>query len=254
MDREPGQTSNLIQIINFGKEQNPQLKDFDSDQIEVVARQAVAEMRRLEEFAKRLTNPKDFPLSKEDLARMKAIWIFSAPGKASYIDTYIKLKHAGKLDWERLKMAELICNQYQALGLELPYVVYNGRLDENARLRKHLEKGRLHIPPEKLHIIDDERIKKTVDQMKIVNLPEAVSLEPEDRIGLLSHAPHLVRVLYLLNHFQPFSSKVEVQALPAASPPRIADQYRMMETSGILYYAFISGDAAKEPISYHLAR
>ncbi len=131
-----------------------------------------------------------------------------------------------------------------------PTLIYNGTSEENAVVVDVLTREGIIIPSEKAHVMG-EGIKNTVDQIKTFSLPENLH-EPGKEIGLISHAPHLIRVAHMLNRYQSIPPDMDIRFFPIKTPEDGREEYTAMEIRGILYYIYLSKnhDAAKEPYPY----
>lgn len=92
------------------------------------------------------------------------------------------------------------------------------------------------IPREKV-IIPDVEINNTADQIETFKWPEQV--DRGKAIALVSHSPHLARVVALINHFKPFPEGTRVYFFPVPTPQEGKEQYAQMEISGLLHNIFI---------------
>lgn len=236
---------------------------------EIVATDALNLIQSFEEAA---SHP-NLPKTAEEAKKIKALWVFSGPGTYDLPfkdDRYQNFPWAGFMDRRRLnragwlmrKITEIAIgklldgtkNPYdmrQAILENGPYLIYNGRPDENATVEDVLKRPGIAIPRGKVHVID-AIIDNTLDQVKSFDLPINLNLQSDDRIALVSHAPHLARVLYVIDKFRPFPEGVRIQAFPIATPREGKQIYAEMEIQGILYYAFVSNEASKNPYPHIL--
>lgn len=247
--------------------------------IQEVAQNAYQEIVKLEELAERHKHSNLY-LEKTDAQKIKAIWVFSGPGtylQASKNDRYEHLPWAQWMDKKRLnhaahlqrKIAEVLsgkkihgrADQISSLKTQAreliaghaPIIIYNGRPDENQTVKEVIQNFDIIVPPEKVFVIDDGQIDKSVDQIMQFKLPDGLKLQQGDRIAIISHAPHLVRVMYMIEKFRDqmlIPPGVEFQLFPLPSPKEGKAQYRAMEIRGILYYALISNEAGTKPFPY----
>ncbi len=126
-----------------------------------------------------------------------------------------------------------------------PYIIYNGTDVENDTVRDVITRHGIIIPPEKLFVIEDG-IKKTVDQVKTFQLPSDLMVESGDVVGVITHAPHMMRFLHMLNKHRTIPPEMRVLAIPLPSPIAGRQEYTEQEIRGLLYYRYLSGDATEE--------
>ncbi len=93
------------------------------------------------------------------------------------------------------------------------------------------------IAADKVHI-PATSIANTVDQVKTFVLPESLHLAGGE-IGLVSHAPHLVRTLHMLNRYQVIPEDMKIRLFPLKSPKEGREEYTTMEVRGLLYYIYL---------------
>ncbi|MEK7143825.1 MAG: hypothetical protein AAB820_00640, partial [Patescibacteria group bacterium] len=133
-----------------------------------------------------------------------------------------------------------------------PYIIYNGTIEENENVKEILNREGIIMPPEKVMVIE-EPIEKTVDQVKTFKLPEGAYMIGKE-IAVVSHAPHLSRIIRMVNRYKPFPPDVKMKLFPLATPKEGKEEYIQKEISGLLYYIYVSDDhdAVKEPYSYEI--
>lgn len=252
------------------------LKRFSPDEIKQFIDDILREMELLEEIAAR--DNRELHLSDDIAKKIEAIWVLSGPGTYDdpvKEDRYRDYPWARGMDRARLNYAARIAKRvaearsgksFDRGGLsslrkrkELtkesilesgPYIIYNGRPDENAVVRDVLTREGIIIPQEKV-LVMGEGIDKSVDQVKTVHLPEDFDIE-HDELAIVSHAPQLVRIMRMINRYKPFPEGTKIRLLPIVTPEGGKAEYALMETRGILYYTFLSPDrdAAKKSYPY----
>lgn len=132
-----------------------------------------------------------------------------------------------------------------------PYIIYGATAEQNEDVKTVLTEQGVVIPGSKVHIIRD-KIVNTVDQIKTFRFPQGLQIQNGDTLALVTHAPHMVRVLHMLNQYKPLPPGMIIQPHPLPSPPSAGTDYAMQEISGLLYYTFISGDSTEKPYPYKI--
>ncbi|MDD5415838.1 MAG: hypothetical protein PHE48_02410 [Candidatus Daviesbacteria bacterium] len=251
-------------------QQGKPVKGFISDVIEVWS--------QLEIAAQNLQS--QLPQNPAEAAKIKALWIISAPGtyfQASKQDRYVSKPWSRWMDRQRInyalqigrKLAEMklghpISNNWADAERELteqgPLVVYNGTPAENAAVLEAKKAPWFRIPEANIYpgnkilvISPIADIDNTVDQIKSFHLPPVFDINLRDEIGVVLHAPQAVRFLYMLANFQetvPEGANMRVFALP--TPEGGFPEYPMQELRGTTYYRFIANPpiAAESPYPF----
>ena len=143
---------------------------------------------------------------------------------------------------------------HEALADVGPYIVYNGSPIENETVKEVLARPTTHVPTSKVFIIDKDSegkpLANTVSQMKAFHLPSD-ALEGK-KIALVSHAPHLSRIVRMINLHRPFPVGTEIILFPIPTVPEGKAPYAAMESEGILWYTYVSSDSTIEPYPFQL--
>ncbi len=196
-------------------------------------------------------------------SKVAALWVLSGPGyyrEPFKEDRYKNLEWAKFMGRHRLAYAALLMRKYAeaASGASTtrpidskiktramieqyaPPLIFNGRRDENLDIEQILTEEGIVIPPSKVIIIN-AAIDNTIHQIKNFALPAGLIHDSANIIGIVSHAPHLVRAGYALPS-DILSSGSYFRMFPLASPNHAVD-YWAGEIRGFLYYALVSGDS-----------
>lgn len=261
-------------IFETARSENPQLKGVAETELTKLIIQALAEIDRLERAAKehrRLLAEGKIPVPAKSLIKLKALWVLSGPGLyrqpfkedryrdrpwAQFMGRH-RLAYAGML---MRRVAETISGemptakdiQKQLLLRYAPYLIFNGRPDENFDVQNILDEENIIIPQEKVWI-PKTSIDKTIDQVKGLTLPPDLEVKSGDEIGIVSHVPHLMRVSHMLNRYKqslPFPADTIIRAFPLPTPSLGIPEYQNQEVKGLLYYVFVSSEATAEPHPY----
>lgn len=261
-------------ILEESRKENPQLQKVAETELTKLITQALGEIDRLEQAARehrRILAESNLPIPVESLTKLKALWVLSGPGLyrqpfkqdryqdkpwAQFMGRH-RLAHAGML---MRRIAEVISGeipiardaQKQLLLQHSPYLIFNGRQDENFDVQKVLAEEDAIIPQAKVWI-PKIPIDKTIDQVKRLTLPPGLEIKPDDEIGVISHAPHLMRVSHMLNRYKellPFPPNTIIRTFPLSTPSSGIPEYQNQEVRGLLYYCFITDEATAEPYSY----
>lgn len=245
------QLQNLIQ-------QGKPVVEFISD--------AIGVLNELEVSAQ---NPQSqLPKTSEEAAKIRALWVISAPGtyfQAEKEDRYKGKKWALWNDRHRVNYAFKIGRELVAINLghplnsnwvkserELdafgPLIVYNGTPVENAAILEvtkapwfRISEGLIY-PRSKVVVINPfPSIDNTIDQIITFRLPTSYAMSSGDEIGIVIHAPQAVRFLYTLANLTnviPQGTKLRVFSLP--TPIGGYPEYPLQELRGMVNYRFIA--------------
>lgn len=196
-----------------------------------------------------------------------AVWVFSGPG------TFFKALESGEqnltkwMDRYRILYGLAIVKQVTAKRLNKnadeitkedilqngPLFIYNGNEIENTDIRKALRHELSILPAEKVLIIDKvktdariEDIETTLDQIK--SFPkELIGKQIKKRIAIVSHAPHIARILRYFEEFKLFPETITVEVF-SITPIHDQALYMHEEMEKIWQY-FQKGDLSWNPIS-----
>jgi hypothetical protein len=130
-----------------------------------------------------------------------------------------------------------------------PYLIYNGVEEQNLDLLDEVKKSNIKFPIEKIYIPEGE-ISRTVDQVINLRFPPDLDFATEDRIGVVTHAPHIARVMRMVNRYKTIPKQTVVRAFPIKFPkPENELEFAIGEIMGVLGY--VSRDQATlEPYPY----
>lgn len=271
------ESSFVDKAMQFAINRNPSILNIDKERVSRLVKNAALEMANFEEIA--LTRPLRIPETAEEARKIKVVWDVSGAGtylKEFQDDRFKNIPWMGWMDRRRLNYSGALIRRlteritgisYEvSLGKKLtpeqlektrsdierfgPFLVYGATQEQNMDLEKELDEQGVIIPKSKVHIITDEVV-NTIDQMKAFSLPDDMQMQEGDIIAVVAHAPHMVRILHMMNHFKDhFPKGIIVQPHPLPSPPSAGTDFSMMEISGLLYYTFISGDSSEESYPY----
>lgn len=268
--------------VEYAVDRNPALADFDKRRVFKLAQNAALEIARFEELTR--TRPLSIPQSVEEARRIKAIWDLSGVGtylKEFQDDRWNDKPWAGWMDRRRLNYSaalmrrlteritgksyrtplgnRLTPNQAEELRSDIesfgPYLIYGSTLEQNEDVETALAQHGVVIPRSRVHIIDFPEKPvgvNSIDQMRTFSLPANLQIQQGDILAIVAHAPHMVRVLHMLNRYKPLPEGLIVQPHPLSSPPAAGTDYAMQEISGLLYYTFISDDSSEKPYPYQI--
>jgi hypothetical protein len=179
--------------------------------------------------------------------QIKAVWVLSGIG--TYFepitdfpgDQIYKDKPWGRWgDRERLDFAGKIVDSMP----DMPYLIYNGANVQNEALIKATKNG-FPVPLERIYF-PKGKISCTIDQVKNLSLPKEIEGD-NISLGIVSHAPHLARVVRMFNLYKPLSN-VKLKLFPLPSPSL---EFTQNEILGILDYV-ASGQATEDPFPFEL--
>ncbi len=275
---EPEKLKEEVRINDFydyATKRNEVLKNIPESEVKSFINEAVKEIDLLEETAER--DKRKFDLPNEIAKNIGAIWIFSSSGTyfepkkedryknypwADWMDR-TRLNHAIKLARKitekvsgqdfKAPLSEIVLTKRKTKEAILnygPYIVYNGAPLENEAVARALTQEGTIIPKEKVDIIEKD-IKNTIEQITTFKLPD--KFEKGKEIALVAHAPHLIRIVRMINKYKPFPEGTKTRLFPVPTPTEGKEEYAKMEVSGTLYYTHITKDATKEPYPYEIS-
>ena len=246
--------------------EHAQFREIPESNIKEVILTALEEIEKLEKAA----NPKNTlaALTPEVAKKISTLWVFSGPGTYDdpiKEDRYKKYLWAKGMDRTRLsytawlarkisetvsgetlhgpinEIPERIQKDKKLIAENSPTILYNGTELENSVVKDVLTREGIIIPPEKIRIIG-EGIDSTVDQVKTFKLPEELH-RPGGEIGLVSYAPHLMRIIHMLSQYNSLPEDMTVRLFPIATPREGKEEYSTLEIKGLLYYVFLGKNA-----------
>jgi len=261
----------MERIYAAALEQHTQFKQIPEQDIKEVIGTALEEIEKLE----RAGNLSDAltALTLEVAESISALWVFSGPGsydEPAKEDRYKNYPWARGMDRARLSYGALLSRKIsEKLSSEIlkgsiskvsariqkareliaehgPTIIYNGTELENSVARDVLTREGIIIPPEKA-IIAGEGIDNTVDQIKDFKFPEELH-QSGGEIGIVSHAPHIMRIIHILSQYQTLPKDMTVRLFPMATPQGGKEEYADNEIKGLLYYVFLAKKA--QPTAY----
>ncbi|MBI2476182.1 MAG: hypothetical protein HYV67_02990 [Candidatus Taylorbacteria bacterium] len=249
-------------------------------EVKVLITEIAEEIKRLEEVGEKEKARIEMPA--EMAKKIGAIWVNSGVGT---YDTAIKEKERGvykNLPWmewadrARLNHAAILARKVaearsgenfdrgslasikerKAKIKEMiekfgPKIIYNGVELENDTVADVLSREGTIIPEDKVTIIrgtTEQPIVNTLDTVKTLKLPQG--FEADQELAIVAHAPHLARIMRMINKQPPFPRTTKVRLFPVPTPETGKKAYAELETLGILNYALRRGVADKKSYPY----
>ncbi|MFA6423047.1 MAG: hypothetical protein WCW17_01190 [Patescibacteria group bacterium] len=189
-------------------------------------------------------------------SRIKAIWVLA--GSGTYLkpltDSPSDRQNLGNewyhnLDKERLNFAAEIINNISKLRDNAPMLIYNGIDIQNKDLLKAARAQKFPIAKDNI-FIPKGKIIRTLDQINFFNFPGNFELKKGDFLGIVSHTPHLSRVLRIMSKHKNRFKGINLVLLPI-NIKNVEGEKKLTEAeiTGILDY--IAQDLANiEPYPY----
>lgn len=134
-----------------------------------------------------------------------------------------------------------------------PLIIYNGIPDENAALRKALNKSLVSYPLEKVIIIDkviDGKKKRNIIHTKdqILSFPlELLKKEKTNTIAIISHIQHFPRIMRYLRMYKIFPDTLQVEIYGLKPPKEMNKEFSEEEANKVWDY-YKKGDLSWRPI------
>lgn len=253
-------------------EEHPEYLKFPQNEIKQLISEILDETARLERVGEREKTRIEVP--DDVLINIAVVWIISGPGtydSSTKDDKYKDFVWSRGMDRTRLNhgailariIAEAKSGQHftgsivdivqrkkqikQMVTDYGPELIYNGTQLENDTVVDVLSRSDTVIPREKVHIIRGD-IKTTLDQVKTFKLP--IELKDGEELAIVSHAPHLVRIMHMINKYRPFPEGTKVRLFPVPTPHDGKNEYVRMETLGLLRYIYLDHEATREVYPY----
>ena len=132
-----------------------------------------------------------------------------------------------------------------------PIIIYNGVELENDTVADVLSREGTIIPKDTVTIIrgtTEHPIVNTLDTVKTLKLPP--DFRNDQELAIVAHAPHLARIMRMINKQPPFPRTTKVRLFPVATPEAGKMEYAEMEILGILNYTLRKGVADKKSYPY----
>ena len=203
-------------------------------------------------------------ISKAAAEKIDTIWVFSGPGTydtpLKEMDKFEQYPWARWMDRRRTQHGFLLAQRIAEMrsGKKLfsvlepervrdlineygPYVVYNGTTKENDTLAAAVHRSESLMPAEKTKIIynDPNALKHyTANQLRNFGMPDSREAREKD-VALISHAPHLNRILHMMERYKPLPEGEKPYVFPLSSGEG-REQFTELEVKGLLYYMYLS--------------
>lgn len=258
-------------VLESAKIDSPQLQDIDPKEIDGILTLDLAMLQEFEKAA--LPHPKIYPDT-------DVVFVVPGPGEYSQKlppyeekpDRYQHLSWARKMDRARVRAGVILVKEITALRLEKnvkevtsedilaygPWLHYSTTPWENEHIKGVLAQEVVKFPPGKTIMYEDivgrdgktRPIVNTADQLEGLQFPEG--LTPR-RIAVLSHAPHLVRIMHMMEKYKDrIPEGTIVQPFPIPTPVAGVPEYARMELQGTLAAIYKLHTASQASYKYQL--
>lgn len=131
-----------------------------------------------------------------------------------------------------------------------PHLIYTGYPVETQDLEEVLRRLDAMFPIENAHIIHDTPT-NTVEGAQMFRMPEGALVDGK-KLVVVSHAPHLVRVLHILGKYPYKLDGNVLYVSPVATSDAGRDEFALLEIRGMMYYIFLAESAAEQPHDYRV--
>lgn len=259
-------------IFKLALKQNAGFWERRQEELKLLIDQLISEIEKLE----KVSIESHLPQSQEEARKIKAIWCLSGTGslKKPIIgtsgDIYYKDREWGQwTDRKRLlrsieiikKLSQISSgqsseteqedNQEILIQQNGPFLIYNGLPSQVDDLYAAIKSGEVNFPAEKL-FIPSGTINNTLDQVKTLDLPNSLKMTESSEIGIVTHAPHLVRVMRMIKKYEPIQPDISFHVYPLVFEDRKnEEEFAFMEIAGALGY-ISQGLATFESCPYYL--
>lgn len=222
-------------------------------ELDLLIEQSIKEIKLLNRVADRTLS---FTPAKAN--KIKAIWAISGSGTYTKSITNVPgdQVYRSKIwgQWSDKKRIDHSLEIIQKISTQnggfYPYLIYNGITEQVIDLKDALQSDRLDLPKDKL-FIPTGMVIKTIDQVKGLSFPRD-ALQEGDVLGIVSHSPHLARVMRMVNKFRSIPLGVSVQLFPMTfNNIENDEEFAFNEILGIIGY-ISRGEATIESYPYDL--
>lgn len=272
---------NPDELYRKALEEHPdEYRSLPESEVKAFITEIAEEIKRLEEIGEKEKARIEMPA--ETAKKIGAIWVNSGVGT---YDTPVKEKERGvykNLPWirwadrARLNHAAILARKVaEARSGENfdsgsladikarkgkikamierygPKIIYNGAELENDTVADVLSREGTIIPEDNVSIIRgsaEHPIVNTLDTVKTLELP--LGFTDYQELAIVAHAPHLARIMRMVNKQPPFPRTTKVRLFPVPTPEAGKEEYAELEILGILNYALRKGVADKESYPY----
>lgn len=262
--QEGGDTARIEAIYRTATHEHALLRSVPSEKLKQII---ATELARIDTFEKAALEDVGgrVMITPEMAQNIGAVWAIAGTGTyrepVTIVDNPL-LRDKPWAEWmdkHRIDRAIALIKQFTVLKTEVandlqsaiaengPYLIYNGYNFQNSVLEEAITHDNL-LPKQKVKIISGD-LKITVDQIKSFALPNDPDLKGKT-IAIVSHAPHLSRIMHMIERHKPFPSDAKVLLFPLPTPEEGRDEFAFMEIKGLLYYMFVAGDASEEVYPY----
>ncbi|MBI4085843.1 MAG: hypothetical protein HY433_01200 [Candidatus Liptonbacteria bacterium] len=254
--------------------------NLPESEIKALITEIAQEIKQLEEVGEKEKARIEMPA--ETAKKIGAIWVNSGVGT---YDTPLKEKERGvykNLPWiqwadrQRLNHAAILARKVaearsgenfdrgslasikerkakikEMIGRYGPKIIYNGTELEDDTVADVLSREGTIIPEDDVIIIRgsvERPIINTLDTVKTLKLPP--EFRDDQELAIVAHAPHLARIMRMLNKQPPFPRTTKVRLFPVPTPEAGKKEYAELEILGILNYVLRRGVAEKESYPY----
>jgi hypothetical protein len=256
--------------------EHPELTTFDPTQVKGLASRVLARISVFEQVAR-----EPIEISPKTAADIETVWVHSGTGnydnpfKSDDNERLKDLPWMGGQDRARLdrgvclaqRIAEIRSGQpteritsdsplrqvqatRQLITTHGPTLFYSGYESETKYVSRLVDRPDFVMPAEKIRVLDTS-LQTTTDAVKTFEYTDEKSATKN--VVVVSHAPHVGgRILHMMQHFQPLHSGSVPYVSPIASPEIGRYDFAMMEVRGLLYYAFLRGQASEMPHRFQL--
>ena len=254
-------------VVNQSRQKYSKIAEANLSEVESIAGEALNLVAKFEEVAKnRFRNI----YTDTDI-----VWVISAPGNYSQSGEFPLNKGEDRYqtDWSkemyrhRLRVGCSLVYEITArrLGKDIrevtkedvknhgPWLLYNPAPEDKEQFETVLGQASVRIPPEKTFVYcyvkeddgSESPMHNTSDQVRSLHFPEGV--DPR-RVLVVSHAPHLARISYIMDKYLNPNERV-FQAFPIKTP-KGGEEYKKMEIEAILRYHYDFGKAGNKPYPF----
>ena len=223
-------------------------------------------LKEIDEFEDSYNN--GININKEEANKLKMIWCISGSGsyEKKLVDTpsdninknisWYRGTDKIRLDYAALIVKEINranrqtnLQHVQKIEERYPIIIYNGIKEQVEVLLQNAGK-RYSIPKERIYIPNGQ-IVRTIDQIKYFSFPPKTELN-NMLMGLVSHAPHISRILRIMSKNDSKFKPVEIKVFPIRLKSKMGNiEFIKREISGILDY-IAKGEASIIPYEYKI--
>lgn len=133
-----------------------------------------------------------------------------------------------------------------------PTIFYSGYPSETQFAERLFARDGIVMPSDKVKVLQKE-LEVTADAVRNFEYPDDPAARTKE-VAIISHAPHLARIIHMVNLHQPLTPGSIPYMAPLPTPEVGRKEFALMEARGALYYMLLRHEATQDAYPYQLFR